>query len=161
MPDSLFLPILQSLQTTALADAMSSLGRPATLCLTKGALQVGLHSIHSKPQHLLRHSCLLMNEPGSKHVADTTTVGCQPYMITMISSTCRNASVACLLQVNRGSACSGSFEAYRYESTQKQIAFTLLDGAASPARLAAKLWQTVNLVVSLQWGLSSLADPDL
>jgi len=28
------------------------------------------------------------------------------------------------------------------------------------ARLAAMLWQSVNLVVGLQWGHSSLADPD-
>jgi len=34
MPDSLFLPILQSLHTTALADAMSSLQQPTPLYMT-------------------------------------------------------------------------------------------------------------------------------
>ncbi len=60
MLDSLFLPILQSLQTTALADAMSSLGRPATLCLTKGALQVGLQ--HLQQTTALAQAQLLADE---------------------------------------------------------------------------------------------------
>ena len=43
----------------------------------------------------------------------------------------------------------------------EQIALTLLDTAASPARPAAKLQQSVDLVAGPQGGHSSLADPDL
>ncbi len=60
MLHSLFLPILQSLQTTAVADAMSGLGRPATLCLTKGALQVGLQ--HLQQTTALAQAQLLADE---------------------------------------------------------------------------------------------------
>jgi len=53
MPDSLFLPILQSLQTTALADAMSSLRPPTTLYMTKKAFSVVLQEstslAHAQP----------------------------------------------------------------------------------------------------------------
>ncbi len=38
MPDSLFLPILQSLQTTVLADAMSSLRPPTALYTAKESI---------------------------------------------------------------------------------------------------------------------------
>jgi len=51
---------LQSLQTTAMADAMSGLGRPATLCLTKGALQVGLQ--HLQQTTALAQAQLLADE---------------------------------------------------------------------------------------------------
>jgi len=39
---SLLLPMLQSLQTKAVADTMSSLHPPATLCWTKDVLQIAL-----------------------------------------------------------------------------------------------------------------------
>ncbi len=44
---------------------------------------------------------------------------------------------------------------------QKCNAFALMDIAVDLHELASVLWQSVNLVVSLQWGHSSLADPDL
>lgn len=57
MPDSLFLPILQSLQTTALADAMSSLRAPTALYMAKQSILGRLAGSTS-----LAHAQLLADE---------------------------------------------------------------------------------------------------
>ena len=68
MPDSLFLPILQSLQTTALADAMSSLQQPTALYMAKESILCHLVGSAS-----LAHALLLADDRAGVEACSTYT----------------------------------------------------------------------------------------
>ena len=68
MPDSLFLPILQSLQTTALADAMSSLQQPTALYMAKESILCRLVGSSS-----LAHALLLADDRAGVEACSTYT----------------------------------------------------------------------------------------
>jgi len=109
------------------------------------------------PAHLaVEH--LLKNEPAS-NMAHTSGGRCQLYMSNATQRTSRR-----LLQQRGNPACSELIMSQvlaLQDSAKVMHAFDWQCFLPVHARLAAILWQSVNLVVGLQWGHSMLADLDL